>query len=194
MNLGNLIDISDKSDSINTSESYCDKCYLNRDALLIPYIKLEIIDKDIIGNQENRLNLEFSYLILDGINELNWIGENEKGERIVGGRKMEGNENYDLKEWFAVFRQNNGFEIKAMFKKLFLFVPTNSRIGMDWWTPWETPNFPQNIKTEKVKDFFGLKNIPNELTEIIKIESYSTLDFDIGITDEIEMIQRNWAK
>ncbi len=194
MNLGNLIDISDKIDSISTSESYCDKCYLNGNSLLIPYIKLEIIGKNVIGNQEDRLNLEFSYLILDGLKELDWIGEDEKGKRIVGGIRTGANEKTDLKDWFAVFRENDGFEIKTMFKKLMLFIPTDSRIGMDWWTPWKTPNFPQNIKTGKVKDFFALKNIPKKLTEIIDVESYSKIKFDNGLKGEIELIEKNWIK
>ena len=157
MNIGNLIDLSDKIDSINTSESYCDKCYLNENSLLIPYVKLEIIEKNVIGNQEDKLNVEFSYLILNGLKELNWIGEDENRKRIVGGIKTNGNEKAELKDWFAINGENDGFEIKAIFKKLMLFIPTDSRIGLDWWSPRKTPNFPQNIKTEIVNDFFSLK-------------------------------------
>tara|TARA_R110002033_G_scaffold170937_2_gene214865 strand:- start:997 stop:1584 length:588 start_codon:yes stop_codon:yes gene_type:complete len=195
MNLGNLIDISDQIDSINTSESYCERCYFNGNSLLIPYIKLEIISKDVIGNSEDKLNIEFSYLILDGIKELNWIGENENGNRIVGGITLSGNQvKAELKDWFAFFRENDGLEIKAIFEKLMLFIPSDSRIGTEWWIPWETPNFPQNINTEKVKEFFGLKTVPKELTEKIAIESYSTFEFENGMNDQIEMIEKNWIK
>ncbi|WP_282043424.1 hypothetical protein [Winogradskyella flava] len=194
MNIGNLVDISDKIDSINTSESDCYKCYLNENNLLIPYVKLEIIEKNVIGNQEDKLNVEFSYLLLNGIKELNWIGEDEDRKRIVGGIKNDGNEKAELKDWFAINRENDGFEIKAIFKKLMIFIPNDSRIGTDWWSPKNTPNFPQNIKTQKVKDFFSLKNVPEQLKKVLELESYSALFFENGQNKEIKLIETNWTE
>lgn len=194
MNLGDLIDISDKIDSINTSESDCYKCYLNEDELLIPYVKLEIIEKDVIGNQEEKLNVEFSYLILNGIKELNWIGENQDRKKIVGGIKTGRNEKAGLKDWFAINRENDGFEIKAVFKKLMLFIPNDSRIGTDWWSPKNTLNFSQNIETEKVKDFFSLKNVPKQLIKLMDLESYTALSFVNGQNKEMKLIEANWTE
>tara|TARA_R110002096_G_C14618650_1_gene724000 strand:- start:607 stop:1191 length:585 start_codon:yes stop_codon:yes gene_type:complete len=194
MTKGKLIDVSDRIDSIDTFESYSGECYLNENCLLVPYIKLELIDQNVIGNIEDRVNIEFSYLIFDGLKEINWIGENELGKRIVGGKNFAERKKADLTNWIAINRNKEGFEIKAIFEKLLIFVPSDSRTGKEWWTPWETPNFSQNIKTEKVKDFFELKNIPKELTEKILIEPYSNLEFKNGINEQIEFIEENWTK
>ena len=194
MNLGTLLNVSDKIDSIDTSESYCDKCYLSENSLLLPYIKLELIEKNVIGNETERLNLEFSYLILDGIKELTWIGENELGERIVGGIKVGNGLNANLKNWFAINQKNGGFEVKALFENLRIFVPKDSRVGTEWWTPYETPNFKQNIKSELVKNFFELKNIPNELAEQFKLDSLQSLTFRSGLEEEIRLIEKSWVE
>jgi hypothetical protein len=194
MYLDKLIDISSKADSIDTSESYCENCYIFDDSLLIPFIKLEILDSKVIGNNQGRLNLEFSYLIIEGFNELNWIGMNPKGDKIVGGLKVDHNESFRLKDWFGVFGRNAGFEIKAMYNKLLLFVPSGSRIGLDCWTPWKTPNFPQNIKTEIVKDFFELKNLPSQLQKVLDLKMHSKLRFEKGNEIESKMIEDNWIK
>ncbi|GAA4242159.1 hypothetical protein [Winogradskyella damuponensis] len=194
MTKGKLIDVSDKIDSIDTFESYSGECYLNENCLLIPYIKLELIDQNVIGNIEDRVNIEYSYLIFDGLKEINWIGENELGKRIVGGKNFAERKKTDLTNWIAINRNKEGFEIKAIFENLLIFVPSDSRTGKEWWTPWETPNFPQNITREKVKDFFELKNIPKELTEKILTNPYSTLEFKNGLNKEIEFIEENWTK
>tara|TARA_R110002096_G_C14326481_1_gene700949 strand:+ start:84 stop:668 length:585 start_codon:yes stop_codon:yes gene_type:complete len=194
MNLGTLINISEKIDSINTSESYCDKCYLSEDSLLLPFIKLDLLEKGVIGNENERLNLEFSYLILDGIKELNWIGKNELGERIVGGSNVGKGLNANLKDWFAINQKNGGFEIKVLFENLRIFVPKDSRIGTEWWTPYDTPNFKQNIKSKIVDDFFDLKNIPKELAEQIKVGSLQSLIFSSGLEGEIKLIEQNWVE
>ena len=194
MTKGKLIDVSDKIDSIDTFESYSGECYLNEHCLLIPYIKLELIDQNVIGNIDDRVNIEFSYLVFDGLKEISWIGENKLGKRIVGGRNFAERKKADLTNWIAINRNKEGFEIKVIFEKLLIFVPLDSRAGKEWWTPWETPNFPQNIKTEKVKDFFELNDIPKELTEKILTEPYSTLEFENGMSEQIELIEENWTK
>lgn len=194
MTKGKIIDVSDKIDSIDTFESYSSNCYLNENCLLVPYIKLELIDQNVIGNIEDRVKIEFSYLIFDGLKEISWIGENELGERIVGGKNFVDIEKGDLTNWIAINRNKERFEIKAIFEKLLIFVPTDSRTGKEWWTPWETPNFSQNVKAKKVKDFFELKNIPKELTEKILTEPYWTLEFKNGISEQIEFIEENWTK
>ncbi len=194
MTKGKLIDVSDKIDSIDTFEAYSGECYLNENCLLVPYIKLELIDQNVIGNIEDRVNIEFSYLIFDGLKEINWIGENELGKRIVGGKNFTERKKADLTNWIAINRITEGFEIKGIFEKLLIFVPKDSRTGKEWWTPWKTPNFSQNIKTEKVKDFFELKNIPRELTEKILTGPYSTLEFQNGMNEQIELIEENWTK
>lgn len=194
MTKGKLIDVSDKIDSIDTFESYSGNCYLNEHCLLVPYIKLELIDQNVIENIEDRVNIEFSYLIFDGLKEISWIGKNELGERIVGGKNFADREKADLTNWIAINRNKEGFEVKATFEKLLIFVHSDSRTGKEWWAPWETPNFPQNIKTEKVKDFFELNNIPKELTDKILTEPYSTLEFKNGISEQIEFIKENWTK
>lgn len=194
MTKGKLIDVSDKIDSIDTFESYSGECYLNEHCLLIPYINLELIDQYVIGNIDDRIKIEFSYLVFDGLKEISWIGENKLGKRIVGGRNFAERKKVDLTNWIAINRNKEGFEIKVIFEKLLIFVPLDSRIGKEWWTPWETPNFPQNIKTEKAKDFFELNRIPKELTEKILTEPYSTLEFENGMSEQIELIEENWTK
>ena len=194
MNRDKLIDVSEKIDSIDTFESYSDVCYHNDNNLIVPFIKLELIEQDVIGNNEKRVNLEFSYLIFEGIKEISWIGENNLGKRIVGGKKIADKEKADFKNWIAINRDSEGYEIKIIFEKLHIFLPTDSRTGTQWWTHRETPNFPQNIKTEIAKDFFALKNVPEQLKKILNLESYYTLSFENAEDKEIELIQTNWAE
>ena len=194
MNLGTLINISNKIDSINTSESYCDKCYLSKTSLLLPYVKLELIEKNVIGNEDKRLNLEYSYLILDGIKELNWIGENENGKRIVGGANVANGQNSDRKDWVTINQSIGGFEIKVFFENLMIFVPIESRIGTKWWTPYDTPNSKQNMDSKQVEDFFNLKSVPSKLEEELNLESFEKLIFKNGVEKEIQLVEKNWAK
>lgn len=109
MTKGKLIDVSDKIDSIDTFESYSSECYLNEHCLLIPYIKLELIDQNVIGNIDDRVNIEFSYLVFDGLKEISWIGENKLGKRIVGGRNFAERKEADLINWVAINRNKEGF-------------------------------------------------------------------------------------
>jgi|GEM_PF-3218512 len=191
---GKLIDVSDKIDSIDTFESYSEECYINDNSLLVPYIKLELIDENVIENVEHRLNIEFSYLIFVGLKEINWIGENELGKKIVGGKHFAKNEKRDLTDWLAINRSKEGYEIKVIFERLLIFVPIDSRTGKEWWTHRTTPNFPKNINKEIAKGFFELIKVPIELKEILKLETYSTLNFENGQDKEIELIESNWTE
>ena len=194
MTAGKLIDVSDKIDSIDTFESYSDECYLNKNTLLVPYIRLELIDQNVIGNVEHRVNIEFSYLIFDGLKEINWIGENERGKRIVGGKYLAEKKKTDLTNWIAINRSRDGFEIKAIFERLLIFVPSDSRTGKEWWTHRETPNFPKNVNKVTAHSFFELKNVPAELKKSLELETYSKLYFENGQDKEIELIESNWTK
>ena len=75
-----------------------------------------------------------------------------------------------------------------------IFVPSGSRTGKEWWTHRGTAIFPQNIKTEKAKDFFTLKNVPEQLKRILETETYSALSFQNGPDKEIGLIEANWAE
>lgn len=88
MKINELINLSNKIDSINTSKAYCEKIHLNDNSLIIPYINLDIIDRGVIGNT-NRMRIEFSYLLLNDICLIDWIGEDSKRNRIVGTEKLE---------------------------------------------------------------------------------------------------------
>lgn len=194
MTKGKLIDISNKIDSINTFESYSDTCYLNENSLLVPYIKLELIDQNVIGNIDDRINIDFSYLIFDGLKEIHWIGENELKNRIVGRKKLAERKDTDLTNWIAINRKTEGFEIKAIFEKLLIFIPLDSPIGKEWWSHIKTPDFQQNIKQEIANEFFDLRKVPESLAKVLELSTYTILSFDNGNKNEIEFIKNTWAE
>lgn len=194
LNFGKLIDVSNKIDSIDTFESYCEQCYLIRNSLLIPFINLHIIDSNIIGNNEDRLNIEFSYLIFVGIKEICWIGKNELNQEVIGSKRLKIKSSKDLKNWVAVNRENQGYEIKLIFERMMIFVPFESRVGKNPWIYRKTPNFQENIESEKVINFFNLINIPKKVSRKMDSKSYFNLDFTIGTKEERKLIKKNWTK
>jgi dihydrodipicolinate reductase len=57
------------------------------------------------------------------------------------------------------------------------------------YTPWETPNFSQNIRTQNVNDFFNLSNLPDTIKDYFKphIDTIKDLKIDfevISVTQE----------
>lgn len=106
MRQGELIDITDDRDLVNTSESYSGDYFLFGDKLLMPIINLDIIDQSVLGNK-TRVRIEFAYLVITDVQEISWIGERDRKE-ITGMLTLK-NEVTRTTDWFAHCKEKEGY-------------------------------------------------------------------------------------
>lgn len=193
MKKGELIDITDERDLLNTSESYSCDYFLFNDKLIMPVINLDVIDQSVLGNK-TRIRIEFAYLILTDIGEISWIGEKNNKE-IIGQLALK-NLEASLTDWFANHKNDESYELKVKYHSLLIYIPTVSKSGQDWWAPWDTPNFAQNIEQESLDDFTNLDMLPDSLYEKLEIDrdSKQRLEFTSGTKKQIASIKGSWSK
>ncbi len=191
MRQGQLIDITDDRDLVNTSESYSGDYLLFNDKLLMPVINLDIIEQTILSNK-TRVRVEFAYLILTDVSEVSWIGERDKKE-VIGKITLKSHDS-QITDWFGYDKKNEGYELKVKYHRLLIYIPTISKFGLDWWIPWDTPNFKQNIGKQSLDKFTNLNWLPDSVYSELEmgINSRQRLDLTAGTEEQMSLIKKNW--
>jgi hypothetical protein len=188
MKTNQLLNVKDKIDLINTSESYTQNFFLIERNLVMPLINLDLIG-EVIGN-DKRVKIEFVYLILEDVSQINFIGQDENGKEIIGELILQSEEK-TITDWFGFNAENYGYELKINFEELKMFIPKVSRIEDKWWSPWETPNFKKNIEDSKINNFFQLEMIKGNLD--LEISKMKPVTFNESDSKKKFEIRENWS-
>jgi len=190
-----VIDISDKIDAVNTSESDSNGGFLFDSNLIIPYVNLDIIKNGLTGPSDTRCRIEYCYLIFTTISEIVWMGENQMKDQIFGRLKFNSPKTQFV-DWVAFEQDSISCELKIGFDKLYIFIPNYSRYGLEWYTPRNTPNFSQNMDVQKVMDFFEIRNLPNEVSIHFQFSVSEIKEIEItqGDKKDRDEIIKNWSK
>jgi len=157
----------------------------------MPIINLDIKDQSVLDN-ETRVRVEFAYLILTDVDEISWIGEIDKKE-IIGRMALKSN-NSQIVGWFMNYKANGGYELRIKYNRLIIYIPTISKFGQEWWTPWDTPNFKKNIEKLSLENFAKLNLLPDSICSDLKmnVESKQKLAFTHGTEEQVNLIRNNW--
>jgi hypothetical protein len=191
MKVGQLINVTEKRNLINTSESYSADCFLLNDQLLFPVINLDLIG-DVIDNP-TRIRIDYTYIVLAGVSQIEWIGEKENLE-ISGQLKVDTDQIFQITDWFGFKKQDQGYELKIKYKDLLLYVPLNAKSGQNWWTPWDTPNFNKNLTNQDLVDFENLVWFPKEiLQDLDRHGDRHKIEFKQGTEEQVKTIHEKWA-
>lgn len=159
MNKDQFIEIGNSQDSLNTSESFSRDFYVIKNSLIMPFINLEI--EPDITEMGSIVRCEFSYIILNEVFEIYWEGINKSKIKIEN--KIQLSEKKSKKsQWFAFNGEFEFYELLIQYSSMEIFIPHNSRISTEWFTPIETPNFKKNISNEKSKYFYQLDMLKNK--------------------------------
>jgi hypothetical protein len=192
MTTGQLINLSGKKNLINTSDAYSLDSFLFGDNLLMPTVNLDLVGP-VINNQE-RVRIDYTYLLLTGVNKVEWIGQ-IKGSEMIGQLTVNSNHIQTVTDWFVFYQQDQGFELKITYKDIFIYVPTSAKHGQQWWTPWDTPNFKKNLNDLELNSFGNLEWFPKEnLNELKNRSEKKLLVFRQGTKEEEKLIKENWSR
>lgn len=200
-----IIAVIEDEFEVNTSESYNKDIYLYDKNVIIPYINLQIFNINFNNKFRKYDRLDFSYLIFKDVKEIFW-NYNQNNQAKYGKLSLD---NFSDKEndYFLdyvsgtnMFNPHGGCEFKIKFKNQYLYFSENcvdiKNGPLNFWVPINTPNFLQNISSEKVTNFFTKQNVPEDILKLIginKISKLSVLDILNPISKEEEIeIAKNW--
>ncbi|PWJ33502.1 hypothetical protein [Sediminitomix flava] len=191
MNRNKLIDFKNYEYAFNTSETYSMNAYLSGDDLLIPYLNSQISDQNPFEIKVG-FKIDYSYLLLSGISKIQWNGGFYHGENIIGRLIVNNHRSNDFTDYFGFNRRNDSYEIKASFKKIEVFLPSESKVSNGEWIPWDTPNFKQNLRSSEIQKFFEAQELPRLIDDRFNRENSIELVFKNSERGVIKEIISKW--
>lgn len=155
---------SQSIEEIHSFDATYKSVVLRDNNLIVPYINLGVLKHPLHQSEKGLQFIDYAYMIFKdvfflsvyiGRRRYNVIGTKQEEETLYfGGNYLESEE--------FIF---NDMEICC--REAYLQTLDFTRLSSTMWTPFPTPNFPRNMETEMVKDFFIGKLMPESIKNLI---------------------------
>lgn len=176
-----ILNVKDGIFEINTSESYNKDIYVVNDNIIVPYINIEIFKLNFSSILKNDDKLNFSYLIFTGVKEVLWkyeFNDNVICNNLVIDDFSDENYLVDYIEATNIFCKYCGYDFEIRYKEEYLYFSDDVKVkngALNFWIPFDTPNFKRNMDEKDVELFFNIANVPFEALEFINVTDRSAL-------------------
>lgn len=151
-----MIQELNNSDFVNTSEAYSQTGFMVSNWLIIPYVNINLLPLSPLSDKA--CYIDYSYFVFKGLVEI--VDDRGWQQVFLNERKEDARVKVDEDILVGSWKGRIGVQLNIKCVSAELYLGANYHIhNSRQFTPYDTPNFKQNMLSEHVEAFFKLENI-----------------------------------